>query len=73
MKNIIIGLIICAVGNNHIFGNVALIEQDNTYTFKITDEETAQDSSFNDQNDKSILYQQEVESLINDTLQTSVQ
>ena len=50
MKNIIIGLIICAVGNNHIFGNVVLIEQDNTYTFKITDEETAQESSFNDTN-----------------------
>ncbi len=50
MKNIIIGLIICAVGNNHIFGNVVLLEQDNTYTFKTTDEETAQKSSFNDTN-----------------------
>ena len=50
MKNIIIGLIICAVGNNHIFGNVVLLAQDSTYTFKTTDEETAQKSSFNDTN-----------------------
>ena len=50
MKNIIIGLIICAVGNNHIFGNVVLLEQDNTYTFKTINEETVQKSSFNDTN-----------------------
>ena len=50
MKNIIIGLIICAVGNNYIFSNVFLIEQDNTYTFKTTDEDIVQESSLNDTN-----------------------
>ena len=55
MKIIIIGLIICAVGNNHIFGNVTLIEQDNTYTFKTTDAETVQESSFNDTNEIHVL------------------
>ena len=50
MKNIIIGLIICAVSNDHVFGNVVLIEQDITSALKATEEETMQKSSFNDTN-----------------------
>ncbi len=50
MRNIIIGLIICAVSNDHVFGNVVLLEQDIAYAFEPTEEETIQQSSLDDTN-----------------------
>ena len=50
MRDIIIGLIICVMSNDHIFGNVVLIEQDITFALEATEEENMQKSSFNETN-----------------------
>ena len=50
MRNIIIGVIICAIGSNHIFSNILLIEQDITNVSKTPKDELAQKNSFNNKN-----------------------
>ena len=47
IRNIIIGLIMCIVSNNHVFGNVALIEQDITNVLISAKDADTQQNSFN--------------------------
>ena len=45
---IIIGLIMCTISNNHVFGNVVFIEEDITNVLIASKDIDSQQNSFND-------------------------